>query len=632
MIENTRVVDECLVESKELTRVCGLGLVRAPVKGEMSHALIQRGRNELGASRTSWNARPDDGHDRSSVESKGGLRGIATGKALPTFMGEFDVSVRPSPYNYAVFSRLMKDNPSEGLREHLLDGLSTGFDYGFRGDRNKRVLAKNWGKLQYEHVPAVWAKVMKEVEERTRFGPLDLPITVTKYKWDPDESKFRIVNDYKKNGQNDARGEWDELESVYYQIKHLIMIILLLGVGTIVILWDVQGAYRTLNAKRHNWHLQVSWLLNSRGAKQYFIDLVNPFGRIESQRNWEAVAGSIEWILHELGAVFCRHFVDNFHDFVRPEAGIPDWETAKKRAKWIFALMRALGVPFHEVQIGSSFHTLGWSFDTILMTITVAEKKRDVARRLLRRWTGMAKYHLRELERLTGFLYWISLAFYELSPFLGRLLEIKRGLHAKMRRSGKTREQVFHNFSKGTMSYLKLCRLLLVEWSGVRSLWDWSSSVTTYHIWTDASEWGFGGYCLETRQYFSRAWTEREKSEAWRVAKLSMLHLEARAVVAALHTWGPTLRRHRVQVVSDNEPTVKHGTSGVCKQQDCQQTIRALWLEKMKFQCEVDLVHWSSEDNIAADHLSKQGRAELFLAIPEFSDFSKVPESHPARW
>jgi hypothetical protein len=98
-----------------------------------------------------------------------------------------------------------------------------------------------------------------------------------------------------------GRGDWDELEAVYYQIKHLIMIILLLGVGTIVILWDVQGAYRTLNAKRHNWHLQVSWLLNSRGAKQYFVDLVNPFGRIELQRNWEAVAGSIEWILHELG-------------------------------------------------------------------------------------------------------------------------------------------------------------------------------------------------------------------------------------------------------------------------------------------------------------------------------------------
>ena len=111
-----------------------------------------------------------------------------------------------------------------------------------------------------------------------------------------------------------------------------------------------------------------------------------------------------------------------------------------------------------------------------------------------------------------------------------------------------------------------------------------------------------------------------------------MLHLEARAVVAALHTWGASLRRHRVQVVSDNEPTVIHGASRVCKQQDCQQTIRALWLEKMKFQCEVDLVHWSSERNVAADHPSKQGRVELFLAIPEFSNFSKVPESHPERW
>ena len=343
------MVEECLVESEELTRVCGLGLVRAPIRGEMSDALIQRARNELGASRTSWNARPDDGRDRSAVTSKGGLKGLVVGEDLPTFTGLLDIPVRESPFKYAVFSRLMQHHPSDGLREHLLDGFSSGFDYGYEGNRSKRVLAKNWGKLQYEHEPAVWAKVMKKVTEGTRFGPLDRPIfpnrecphqpqevptgTVFKDKWDPDESKFRIVNDYKKNGQNDSRGEWEELETVYYQVKHLIMIILLLGMGTIVVLWDVQGAYRTLNAKKHNWHLQVSWLLNSRGVKQFFVDLVNPFGRIESQRNWEAVAGSIEWILHELGAVFARHFVDNFHDFVAPVAGVPDWETAKKRAK-----------------------------------------------------------------------------------------------------------------------------------------------------------------------------------------------------------------------------------------------------------------------------------------------------------
>ena len=62
----------------------------------------------------------------------------------------------------------MQHHPSDGLREHLLDGFSSGFDYGYEGDRSKRVLAKNWGKLQYEHEPAVWAKVMKEVTEGTR--------------------------------------------------------------------------------------------------------------------------------------------------------------------------------------------------------------------------------------------------------------------------------------------------------------------------------------------------------------------------------------------------------------------------------------------------------------------------------
>ena len=113
---------------------------------------------------------------------------------------------------------------------------------------------------------------------------------------------------------------------------------------------------------------------------------------------------------------------------------------------------------------------------------------------------------------------------------------------------------------------------------------------------------------------------------------MSMLQLEARAVVAALHTWGSTFRHNRVQVVSDNKPTVDKGEIGICKQPECQQTIRALWLQKMKFQFEVDLVHWTSEENYAADFLSKQDGERLFLGIPEFSTFSKVPVSHPPRW
>jgi hypothetical protein len=278
-------------------RACGLGAVRAPIRGAMSDDLLQRGRNDVGASLTRWTKRPMMCDSRSPVMSDCGLREGTKIKDLPPFPGVVDIPVRDSPYNYAVFSRLLVNHPCLGLRKHIDDGLSRGFPYTFTGDRNEHVVAKNWGHLQHSHDPLVWAKVMKEVAQGTRFGPLSrapfpndncphqpqqVPTgTVVKDKWDPspDPEDFRIVNDYTANsGQNKQRGEFEELDMTYYQVLHLIQIIILLGVGTIVILWDVQGAYRTLNATADNWHLQVSWLLDESGTRQFFVDLVNPFG------------------------------------------------------------------------------------------------------------------------------------------------------------------------------------------------------------------------------------------------------------------------------------------------------------------------------------------------------------------
>jgi hypothetical protein len=330
---------------------CGSGVARAPIRGVLSDDLVQRGRNNVGASLTTWTKRPMPmmGRDsRSEVKSDCGLRVGSKIKDLPPFKGLVNIPVRESPYSLTVFSRLLANHPSLGLRKHIEDGLSpAGFDFAYEGDRSEHVMAKNWGHLQYSHDVLVWEKMMKEVAQGTRYGPVYRPPfpndscphqpqlvptgTVVKDKWDPnpDPEEFRIVNDYSANGgQNKQRGEFEELDMTYYQVLHLIQMIILLGIGTIVILWDVKGAYRTLNAKESNWHLQVSWLLDKSGIRQFFVDLVNPFGRVESQRNWEAVAGAIEWIMHELGAVFVRHYVDNFHDFVRPGPLGPDWDIA----------------------------------------------------------------------------------------------------------------------------------------------------------------------------------------------------------------------------------------------------------------------------------------------------------------
>ena len=55
------------------------------------------------------------------------------------------------------------------------------------------------------------------------------------------------------------------------------------------------------------------------------------------------------------------------------------------------------------------------------------------------------------MERFLGFLQWLSLPFYELSPFLGRLLELKRTACRKMNKKKNSRDKVFVNLSAHNM-------------------------------------------------------------------------------------------------------------------------------------------------------------------------------------
>lgn len=243
----------------------------------------------------------------------------------------------------------------------------------------------------------------------------------------------------------------------------------------------------------------------------------------------------------------------------------------------------------------------------------------------------MRSCSLRELERLIGFLYWLSLAFFELLPSLGRFLELKRAGHAKMGASGRSRNKVKLSLSVQAQSDMMLCQRLLLEWEGTRDLWDWEVAKVTCNILGDASEWGFGAYCIEAKQYYYRAWTEAEKAECFRGARHSLMQMEARVAVVSICTWRSFAKRKKVALFTDNEWAKDHLTAGYCKQKDCQKTIRAFWFEKLRTNCVTDVIHLSGDLNYAADHLSRN-REQEFLALPGFEGFSRIQESIPRSW
>jgi hypothetical protein len=187
--------------------------------------------------------------------------------------------------------------------------------------------------------------------------------SVLKNKWVPG-GKPRLISDFKAADHNNNTTP-NPFTGVYFQAIHLVQLILTLGAGCYIIQFDVKSAYRTLSNSPKDLHLQVSWLLNALGEKAFFVDLRNPFGQIEAENNFQVMGGLLEWIFHNLGAVFCRRYVDNFYDGVPPHNGAPDHETASRRASWWKYVLRALDVPYHEFQFGTQFPALGWLWDTV---------------------------------------------------------------------------------------------------------------------------------------------------------------------------------------------------------------------------------------------------------------------------
>jgi hypothetical protein len=153
-----------------------LGLLMAPEREPLSEVFIERGTHHLGASLTRWE-HSHPGEEGNTLQPLKRLEGEERKMAQPLqiFQGDSNITARESPYNLAVLSRLLAKHPCVELRTHLLDGLSSGFDFKFGGDRFARVESKNWGDLQHAHDPLVWEKVMKQVPDRTMWGPLDRP-------------------------------------------------------------------------------------------------------------------------------------------------------------------------------------------------------------------------------------------------------------------------------------------------------------------------------------------------------------------------------------------------------------------------------------------------------------------------
>ena len=83
--------------------------------------------------------------------------------------------------------------------------------------------------------------------------------------------------------------------------------ILKLGCGTMLAKLDIQSAYRVIPVHPHD-----RMLLGIKWQENVYVHAALPFGLRSAPKIFNAVADALEWIVHNLGVRFVKHYLDDF--------------------------------------------------------------------------------------------------------------------------------------------------------------------------------------------------------------------------------------------------------------------------------------------------------------------------------
>jgi hypothetical protein len=142
-----------------------------------------------------------------------------------------------------------------------------------------------------------------------------------------------------------------------------------LGPWTLVLTFDVKGAYRTLFARVKDLHAYLVRITTKEFGTEYFGDLCHNFGTKDAEASWQQFMHLLMWLLrfsddNDLLRI-ALHYVDNGFIFIPPEMLGKDPRVTAPRAKQqLITFLTKMGIPYHEDEVTFFFKGVGLVWDT----------------------------------------------------------------------------------------------------------------------------------------------------------------------------------------------------------------------------------------------------------------------------
>ena len=498
----------------------------------------------------------------------------------------FDDMPKPAQmgsWNVSVMQRLASLFPHEDV-SHLfrLAIRPTGAPSSFAGDRTKRVAIAN-APLGPDVLEKIKQRFTAEVDKGRMMGPFDrcpfpnawcphqprsTPLdTRKKDKYDPLSDRFRVISNFSAGGSSSINNLIfsPKLLSSHLQGSQLRDILFTLGPGSQFSAIDQEDAFRANSIDLQDAHLYCYQV----GA-QWFVDLRDPFGNVESEWTYAVIVAVIKWALQGDQNIvgpssFLLGYVDNWFLLSRAD-------DASHTCRWaaLKAFFTSLGPTMHEEQQShlGPVDALGWSWDLKAGTMSCPEDKyiSCVARstEFAQRAATDDVFSVNDIESLAGLLQWISTACPAIISSVASLQALKH----RMKRSSNHGCRLDPRCRAATIAL----RDFFLSWNRRCDLFAGFSPAMSWEVLirVDAStEFGAGAFCLPSQRCGIHAWTANERSEAMRDQRESTMFFELLAILLMIRRFSDSLNGKRVQIECDNESAIRALCSCFSEKSSC---------------------------------------------------------------
>ena len=327
-------------------------------------------------------------------------------------------------------------------------------------------------------------------------------------------------------------GIFQELSSVKYtSLDHLAYLVNSTGRGALLVKADIKEAYRMIPV-----HPQDQLLLGVKWNDSYYVDRMLPFGLRSAPKIFSAVADGLQWILTQRGITNLLHYLD---DFVFVAASV---DQAVSHKSILVSSFQQLGVPLETSKLEgptTCLTFLGIQVDTEALLLCLPEEKLSRLKQELSRCSLRKTITKRELQSLTGLLQFATKVIRPGRPFLRQLYAMQSigshpGHHIRLNAAARADIMWWYLFAE--------------EWNGISMLWDSSTLLPEFNVFSDASgSWGCGAYW--GFRWFHFSWTDH-------LQLLPIAVKELIPVVVAAALFGRQWKGHLIQFSVDNMAVV----------------------------------------------------------------------------